>query len=775
MFLPDRSVRLLLRAVLLVVVSAAGASALAAQGTGSITGAVTTSDSAAPLSSVSVIVEGTGRTAVTDAEGRFHLDGVPAGTLSLLARRIGYAPDRRTIALPADSALRVNFVLTPIVVRLEDIVVSATREAENRMDVPASIGVVSGDQIRASKPTHPQEVMDRVAGVYVPVTGGEGHMMAIRQPMTTDPVYLYLEDGIPTRSTGFFNHNALYEINIPQADRIEVTKGPASALYGSDAIGGVINVSTRAPSPIPQVETSVDAGAYGWGRFLGSASNTWGRSGLRADINLTRTSGWRDATGYDRQSGTLRWDQSVGESGNLKTVATFSRIDQTTAGTSAISAEDYADDPTINYTPISVRQVRAFRYSMAYSRGGELSSFEATPYVRYDWMRLIPNWSLTYDPTDYTDQNKSAGLMLKYRRNLPALRTQVIIGADAEYSPGSHVEHAIVPTREGRVFTSYTTGDLLYDYDVAFRGVSPYTQLQFTPLPKWRIDAGARMDFNGFSYTSALTPLATGRWRRPADTTVSYSHLSPKLGATYEAAPELNLFVSWRNGFRAPSQSQIFRQGSADNTVGLHPVLVNSYETGVRGRIAHRLDYDVSVYDMIKTDDILSYTFPDGHTEVMNAGRTTHRGIEVSLGAQMVPDFRLDVAYSYARHRFGEWSTTDSVDLSGNEIPSAPRQIANVSATVTPSVWAGARFMAELQYLGAYWEDQADTHRYPGHALVNLHATAPIGRGFSVSARIMNLFDRRYAELANYTIARGEELAPGMPRRLYLSAEYDFQ
>ena len=68
---------------------------------------------------------------------------------------------------------------------------------------------------------------------------------------------------------------------------------------------------------------------------------------------------------------------------------------------------------------------------------------------------------------------------------------------------------------------------------------------------------------------------------------MSYSHLSPKLGATYEAAPELNLFVSWRNGFRAPSQSQIFRQGSAENTVGLHPVLVNSYETGVRGRIAH--------------------------------------------------------------------------------------------------------------------------------------------------------------------------------------------
>jgi outer membrane receptor protein involved in Fe transport len=81
--------------------------------------------------------------------------------------------------------------------------------------------------------------MGGVAGVWVSVTGGEGHQTAIRQPLNTNPVYLFLEDGVPTRSTGFFNHNALYEVNLPGAEGIEVTKGPGSALYGSDAIGGV--------------------------------------------------------------------------------------------------------------------------------------------------------------------------------------------------------------------------------------------------------------------------------------------------------------------------------------------------------------------------------------------------------------------------------------------------------------------------------------------------------------------------------------------------------
>ncbi len=747
----------------------------AAQTTGRIEGKITVGGSGEPLAGATVVVEGTGRTALSDAKGEFFLNGVPAGPASLLARRLGYQPARWTVTVAAGGTVRADVVLSAAALRMADIVVSASREEEKKVDIPAAIAVVPGALLRATQPAHPQEIMNRVAGVYVPVTGGEGHMMAIRQPMTTDPVYLYLEDGIPTRSTGFFNHNALYEINIPQADRIEVSKGPASALYGSDAVGGVVNVSTRAPSARPDAELSLDLGAYRWGRVLATASNTWGATGLRADLNLTRTGGWRDATDYNRQSGTVRWDQGVGSNGRLKSVATFSRIEQNTAGTSAISEADYLANPTINYTPISLRQVRAFRYSMAYSRAGATSSFEATPYFRYDWMRLIPNWSLTYDPTDYTDQNTSLGVLLKYRRDFPAARTQLIVGTDVDYSPGGRVERQISATRDGKIFTSYTAGDLLYDYDVTFHGVSPYAQVQVSPTSRWHLEAGARLDLTGYDYTSNLAPLATGRWRRPGDTTVTYRHLSPKIGMTYEAAPELNLFVSYRNGFRAPSQSQLFRQGSAVNTVGLAPVKVNSYEAGVRGRIAGRVDYDVSVYDMIKTDDILSYTFPDGHTEAMNAGRTTHRGIETSLGIQFVDDLRLDVAYSYARHRFADWQTNASVDLSGNEIPSAPRHIANVALTATPRGWAGSRFSAELQRLGSYWEDQADTHQYPGHTLVNLRATAPLTHGFALSARLMNLTDRRYSELSSYTVARGEEFAPGMPRRFYLTAQYDLR
>ena len=162
-------------------------------------------------------------------------------------------------------------------------------------------------------------------------------MTAIRQPLSTSPLYLYLEDGVPTRSTGFFNHNALYEINVPQADRIEVMKGPANAMYGSDAIGGVINVGTRAPSQETGAELSVERGGHGFEKYLGSFSGTSGANAFRADANYTLTDGWREGTDYNRYSGTLRWDRSLGAGSSLKTIATYSNIDQNTAGSSAIS------------------------------------------------------------------------------------------------------------------------------------------------------------------------------------------------------------------------------------------------------------------------------------------------------------------------------------------------------------------------------------------------------------------------------------------------------
>jgi len=740
---------------------------LAQQSTGAVRGTVMDEETGRPAQGAYVRVAETGLSALTDASGSFLLSGIAPGAQVLLVERLGSKPSRTNVTIEAGRTLQITVTLQAEALALPSMVITATREAQRLTETAATVGYVSGGELRRQRPTHPSSVMGQIPGVWVSTTGGEGHMTSIRMPQTTNPVYLFLEDGVPTRSTGFFNHNALYEVNVPQADRVEVLKGPATALYGSDAIGGIVNVETRPASEGMEAEAYLEGGAFGWQRFLGSLS----MSGVRADVNVSHTDGWRSGTAYDRQSVNLRWDTHVA-GGSLKTTAAWSHIDQNTAGSSALARTDYENDPTRNYTPISFREVTAVRLSSMWERAGENGSFSITPYARWNDMELLPNWALSYDPTVYTTGHASFGVLAKVRRDLPALRARVIGGVDLDYSPGKRLEQRVAPVREGQVWNSYTLADTLYDYDATYHAISPYVQVEARLLERLSISAGLRYDRAGFDYTSRLAELQSGRHRRPADAKPSYDNLSPKLGFSWDAATLLNLYGSYSEGFRSPSEGQLFRQGQAVSTIDLDPVIAKSKELGVRGQIGGRFTYQVAAYRMDIENDIVNFTNVDGSRETLNAGATRHQGIEAGIALQLPAGLRTDVAYTRAQHEYVEWSPRPDLDYAGKGIEAAPRSILNLRASWSPEWIAGSRITAEWTRIGKYWMDAENTHRYDGHALLNLRVNAPITSSLEVIGRLDNITNERYAETAAYTIARGEELAPGLPRALYLGVQY---
>lgn len=667
---------------------------------------------------------------------------------------------------------------------LDEVVVSSTREAQKKSEVPATVGQVSGEALRDAKASHPSQIMGRVPGVWVNITGGEGHQTAIRQPLTTNAVYAYLEDGIPVRSTGFFNHNALYEVNMPQSGGIEVTKGPGSALYGSDAIGGVVNILSRRPPSAAEAEVSGELGSFGWKRLLVSGGNAFGENGVRVDLNLTKTDGWRQSTGYTRNSGTLRWDRAVGDDAVLKVLATFSRIDQQTAGSSAVSLADYLNNPTVNYTPISLRKVDAFRLSAAYEKETANTLLSITPYVRDDSMDLLANWSLGYDPTIYNTNNQSFGVLAKYRMDFEPYRTRLIVGVDVDNSPGGRKEDSILRTKVGSVYTSYTLKNRVYDYKVTYQGVSPYVHGEMSPTAALRLTAGLRYDDMGYDFKNNLPAAAIqgtgsiGKWYgQSADTTKHYTHLSPKLGATYVFSDSLNGFVTYNHAFRAPSEGQLFRPSSTTSAVqaqqiaagnlALKPIKVDSYETGLRGKIAAGISYEASLYRMIKRDDVLTQKDPATNAPIsVNGGQTLHRGLELGVSAQVAEALKLDVAFSYAKHSYDSW-VTSSANFTGNEMAMAPRVIGNARLSYTPPCLRGGSLAAEFVSLGSYWMDDANTTKYGGHDLLNLSANYRLDGELELFAKINNLTDRRFAEGTSGTAT----YAPGMPRAFYLGIQ----
>ena len=760
---------------LLALVPLTRAPAQEALSAAEVVGTVVEAGSGAPIADVTVLVEGSRIGALTDAQGAYRIVGVPPGAYVLIARRVGLATARRPVSIGTATVV-VDFALAEAPALIAPVVVSATREAQERGATSSRIDVLSGDEVRDARASHPSGILNRVAGVHVSALSGEGHSTAIRQPITTKPMYLFLEDGIPTRSTGFFNHNALYEVNIPQSGGVEVLKGPGTALYGSDAIGGVVNVLTRPAPARPTVETTVEGGAAGYGRILASGGFLEGRDALRADLNLTRNEGWRDDSRYTRQSGTVRWERGLASGLSVKTVLTASTIDQREL--ISLGKAAFESRPATNNSPLAFRRVKAVRLSSALVRDAGRSHLSITPYARYDVLEILPTWQLSFDPQVWDTRNRSAGLLVKYRLDLVPMRARIIVGADADYSPGSHTADSIATTREGATYTGYTVVRRDYDYDVTYRAISPYVHAELSPLSRLRVDAGLRYDLSGYVYDTKLPPVASGRHRRPADTSVAYHHLSPKVGATLDLGAGANLFASYRHGFRAPAQSQLFAQGATASTVSLRPVSANSFEVGVRGDVRGRVLYQLSAYDMRIENDILTTIDPSGVRLASNAGGTRHRGVELGLALALHPALRVDASWALSRQDYEAWVVpvgAQLVSYAGKSIEAAPSSLGNVIVGWTPSALNGGRLAVEWSSVGRYWMDPENTHRYGGHDVLSVHGSYRLGGSLELFGRLSNVADRRHAVLAAYNAFQREQFTPGAPRQLFVGARYDWE
>ncbi len=667
------------------------------------------------------------------------------------------------------TTLRRPAVLSPTVV-------TGTGERQRRTESSATIDVIGGKEIDVTRPTHPASIMNRIPGVHISELSAEGHSTAIRQPLTTKPMYLYLEDGIPTRATGFFNHNALYEINLPQSGGIEVLKGPGTALYGSDAVGGVINVLSKVPPARPSVETTLETGSFGWLRSLSSGGFRTARNSARFDLNLTRSKGWQNDAPYNRKSGTARWDVVAPDGWFIKTLATATAVDQHDVPTISQSLFDVKSG--FNSAPIAFREVRATRLSVALEKTGVTSLINITPYFRRNVLNLLPSWQISYDPQVWFQHNNSFGLLAKIRKDLPWIRGKIVSGIDADYSPGHFdANQAMLDTTPATTtspirFASYSLGQQQYNYDVTYYNVSPYTQIDASPASNVHIDLGVRYDHAGYKYETFLSPVNTGTHRIPANTSISYQHVSPKAGITVDVSPSLNVYGSYRHGFRAPSQGQLFQQNSAANTVALKPVQVNSAEVGVRGEVQGWLLYSIAAYDMIIKNDIISYRTAANTTEATNAGETRHRGVESSVGIEPHKAIRIDVSYSIMSQRYITWNPSSTVALGGNRIEQAPRDLGSLLVTYKPSILRGGRLAVETVRVGQYAMDPQNTQSYAGYTVAHLHANYIISQNSEIYARAANVLNKRYAEVATYTTFQQHQYTSGAPRAVYVGARY---
>ena len=224
-----------------------------------VSGRVTAQGSSEPLAEARVLVVGTSIVASTNAEGRYTLRGVPTGTAEIRFLRVGYAEQKRAVTVAAGATVTLDVVLVPAVVRLQEVVTTATG-AQRRVELGNAVSTVDASKIVAEAPIKSMGdlLVAKAPGVQVLPSNmtGAGSRVRIRGTsslsLSNDPIYII--DGVRMTSRGAdlgigvggTSSSRVNDINPEEIENIEIVKGPSAAtLYGTDASNGVIVITTK--------------------------------------------------------------------------------------------------------------------------------------------------------------------------------------------------------------------------------------------------------------------------------------------------------------------------------------------------------------------------------------------------------------------------------------------------------------------------------------------------------------------------------------------------
>ncbi len=237
-------------------------------------------DASGPVPFANVFLEGTSLGATTDENGKFELHGLQEGGYILVVSSLGYRTYRKPLRLKPDSAMDLHITLQPGMESLDEMVVTGTLKAVSRSDTPVPVEVYSPAFLRKNPTANVFEALQNVNGVRPQINcnvcnTGDIHINGLEGPYT-----LVLIDGMPIVS-GLGTVYGLAGIPNSLIQQIEIVKGPASSLYGSEAVGGLINVITKNHLSAPEFFT--DAMVTGWGEYNLDAG---GKIGLGENSSL---------------------------------------------------------------------------------------------------------------------------------------------------------------------------------------------------------------------------------------------------------------------------------------------------------------------------------------------------------------------------------------------------------------------------------------------------------------------------------------------------------
>ncbi|HEX6915662.1 MAG TPA: TonB-dependent receptor [Chitinophagaceae bacterium] len=697
-----------------------------------------------------------------------------------MVKLVGYQP--RFVHGSGDMVI----LLAPSGTLLQEVVVTANRgEQVRRAEAPIAIATVNAKTIQETKAISADQLLNKVSGVHMVSLGNEQHQMSIRQPVTTRSLFLYLEDGIPIRTSGLFNHNALLEMNLAATRSIEVIKGPSSSLYGSEAIGGVVNFITMSPSAVPLLKVSLQANDIGYRKAELAASVSGSRTGVvLSGYHAEKRNGYPGYSDFRKGVVTLRADHRF--SARTTLVTSFTWLNYYSEMSGSVDSTMYASRSFRNLHSFTYRAVYALRLrATLVQQWSETDKTSVTAATRNNQIAQNPAYRVRDDYRksggvyvgkkdlahgEINDNSfHSLSLVAQHRKTFKWKKSVLLAGVNIETTPSGYAARYIRITRDtvSRRYIAYqSTDSILTDYHTQLDNYAAFLAFECSPVEQLRVVASLRNDYFRYRFTNHLKPSAYSGSR---DTATGFYRFSPKIGLTWNFSKRFGVYANYSEGFVPPQVTELF---TGVKVPDLRASVFYNYECGGWAeRLRGRLSVDFSVYHLAGSNEVISVKLDDGTQENRNAGKTLHRGIELGVNSTPFKNFNLRLSGTCSDHVFIRHEEK-GVNYSGKKMNNAPAVVCNVEGWYKPALLKGFRFGAEWQHVGKYFADAQNSAEYPGYDVIHLRAGYEY-RGLGIWLNLMNATNAYYATNASKS-GYGYSYQLADKRNLGIGLQYDF-
>jgi len=647
-------------------------------------------------------------------------------------------------------------------------VVTATRTEKSAFDLPVAIDSVSGDALRQHRPgVDLSEGLGTIPGIVVQNRYNYAQDLQVsargfgaRASFGVRGVRL-IQDGIPLTMPDGQGQTALFDLT--GASRVEVLRGPFSALYGNSS-GGVIHLITADGKQPDEVQARGSGGEDGTWR---GALNFSGHSGdLDFSGNAARfeTDGFRDHSAAQRDTANLWMRYHVGEGSSITLLGNY--LDQPdTQDPLGLTQEQLDEDPTQAGVGADTFNTRK---SIHHVQGGLVfdhnfsddNSIRALGYYgTRQVVQYLANPSLAITGSGGVvdlDRNFGGGeLRWHHSGQLAGAKYELTLGA--AYDRMDELRQGFVNVLGEKGELRRNEDDVVYDFDQYLIGSWNITN-------RWQLAGGVRHSEVNYESTDHFIVGAN-----PDDSGgLDFDSTVPVLGVLFQATPGVHLFASWGKGFEAPTFSELAYRpdGLPGLNFDLEAADSTNMEAGVKWRISEHAQVNTTLFRSTTHDDIVTGPAPfPGRNTFVNADLTRREGVELATSISMLEAaLTLDLAYTYTRARFEQFVNFAGVDLAGNQIPGVPENSAYVQLNWRHAP-SGFTTGIEARWADEVFADDLNTAVADSYVVANWHA------GFRQDltswrleefVRVDNLTDEEYvgSVIVNAVGARYFEPAP---------------